>query len=182
MTEVWWEYFRWSKFWGAKWERGRSNTWKFLRMGQWTQHGASQTLLYTAHAAYYMCADVWVWQSVAVSNDDWASLLPFLLLRNAKYYKISTTSFLSYLVLQDGPFQLHIHIMIFLKGTMQLFVFNRSNKIGWDCYLLKALKIGENFNIKTTIIWNLLSNFYLLGNPNKHYYCDLVIAGVFELL
>ena len=173
MTEVWWEYFRWSKFWGAKWERerGRSNTWKFLRMGQWTQHGASQTLLYiTAHAAYYMCADVRVWQSVAVSNDDWASLLPYLLLRNAKYYKIPTTSFficLTYLVLQDGPIQLHIHIMISLKGTVQLFIFNRSNKNGWDCYLLKALKIGKNFNIKTTIIWNLLSNFYLLGNPNK---------------
>ena len=166
MTEVWWEYFRWSKFWGAKWERGRSNTWKFLRMGQWTQHGASQTLLYTAHAAYYMCADVRVWQSVAVSNDDWASLLPYLLLRNAKYYKIPTTSsFLSYLVLQDGPIQLHIHIMIFLKGIVQLFVFNRSKKNGWE-----ALKIGENFNIKTTIIWNLLSNFYLLGNPNKHSY------------
>lgn len=91
-------------------ERGRSNTWKFLRMGQWTQHGASQTLLYTAHAAYYMCADVRVWQSVAVSNDDWASLLPFLLLRNAKYYKIPTTSsFLSYLVTSRWPYSATPH-------------------------------------------------------------------------
>ena len=131
-------------------ERERSNTWKFLRMGHWTQHGASQTLLYiTAHAAYYMCADVRVWQSVAVSNDDWASLLPYLLLRNAKYYKIPTTSFficLTYLVLQDGPIQLHIHIMISLKGTVQLFIFNRSNKNGWDCYLpIKSAKNWEEF-------------------------------------